>query len=164
LDGEVVGVNQSIRTENVDQTTGTALNSGIGFSISSNLVKRVAMGLIENGKYEFPYMGIETKNDLTLGQIEALGLTTFTGAYVTGVTPGGPADKAGIRGGSTPTSVNGLEAGGDVITAVDGMPIKTFDDLLSYLLSNKSPGDTIVLTVLRDGQSMDITLTLDKRP
>ena len=162
--GEVVGVNQSIRTENVDQTTGNAVNSGVGFSISINLVKRVANGLITNGKYEYPYMGISSpRRDLTLAEIEALGLTTFTGAYVTSVTPGSPAEKAGIHAGDQPTSVE-LNAGGDIITAIDGIPVNTFDDLLSYLLSNKSPGDTVVLTVLRNGQSMEFRLTLDKRP
>jgi len=162
--GEVVGVNQSIRTENIDQTTGNAVNSGVGFSISINLVKRVANGLIQNGKYEYPYMGISSpRRDLSLAEIEALGLTTYTGAYVTSVTPGSPADKAGIHAGDQPTSVD-LNAGGDIITAIDAVPVATFDDLLSYLLSNKSPGDTVVLTVLRDGQSMEFTLTLDKRP
>ena len=61
--GEVVGVNQSIRTENVNQTTGTAVNSGVGFSISINLVKRVANGLIRDGKYEYPYLGISPRSD-----------------------------------------------------------------------------------------------------
>jgi S1-C subfamily serine protease len=164
MNGEVVGVNQSIRTENVDQTTGNAVNSGVGFSISINLVKRVAEGLIRNGKYEYPYLGISSRDDLPLAVIDALGLNTYTGAYVASVTPGGPADKAGIRGGSKPTSINGLEAGGDVITAIDGRQIATFDQLLSYLITNKSPGDTVVLTVLRDGQPQDVTVTLSKRP
>jgi 2-alkenal reductase len=165
LNGEVVGVNQSIRTENVDPTTGNALNSGVGFSISINLVRRVANGLIQNGTYEYPYMGVSSpRDDLSLAEIEALGLSTYTGAYVTSVTPGSPAERAGIIAGDQPTSIPELNAGGDIIIAIDGLPVETFDDLLSYLLSNKSPGDTIVLTVLRAGQSMDITLTLDKRP
>lgn len=166
LDGQVVGVNQSIRTEAVDQTTGNPVNSGIGFSISSNLVKRVAAGLIQNGTYEFPYLGISSRssNEMTLDQIQALGLTTYTGAYVMSVTPGGPADKAGIRGGDKETSNPNLKAGGDLITAIDGVPVLTFEGLLSYLITNKSPGDTVVLTILRDGKSMDVSLTLGKRP
>jgi S1-C subfamily serine protease len=165
LDGQVVGVNQSIRTEAVDQTTGNPVNSGIGFSISSNLVKRVAAGLIQNGKYEFPYLGISSRssNELTLEQIQALGLTTYTGAYVISVTPGGPADQAGLRGGATTTSDANLKAGGDLITAIDGVPVLTFEGLLSYLYTNKAPGDTAVLTILRDGKSMDVTVTLGKR-
>jgi 2-alkenal reductase len=164
MNGEVVGVNQSIRTDNVDQETGNAVNSGVGFSISINLVRRVAEGLIRDGKYEYPYLGVSSSSELGLAEYEALGLTTYTGAYVLTVTPGGPADKAGIRAGDKPTSNPNLNAGGDIITAIDGQPIVNFDDLLSYLLTNKSPGDDAVLTVIRDGQTMDITVKLEKRP
>ncbi len=164
LKGEVVGINQSIRTNAVNEATGNAVNSGVGFSISINLVKRVVPYLIRDGKYDYPYLGISSANNLGLAEIEALGLNTYTGAYVTSVTPGGPADKAGILAGDKPTNIEGLQAGGDIITAIDGQPVNTFDDLLSYLTTSKSPGDTAVLTVLRDGQSMDITITLDKRP
>lgn len=164
LDGEVVGVNQSIRTDNINQTTGNAVNSGVGFSISINLVKRVAAGLIRDGEYNYPYLGISSRSDLSLAEIEALGLQTYTGAYVVTVTPGGPADKAGVRAGDKPTSNPNLNAGGDVITAIDGNPVASFDDMLSYLITNKSPGDTVVLTVLRDGQPLDISVTLEERP
>ena len=165
INGEVVGVNQSIATENVNQMTGVASNSGVGFSISINLVKRVVEGLIRNGRYEYPYLGISSPRDgLTLAEIEALGLQTYTGAYVSSVTSGGPADQAGIRGGNTPTSISSLNAGGDVIIAIDGRPVTSFDQMLSYLITNKSPGETAVLTILRDGQQMDVTVTLGKRP
>jgi 2-alkenal reductase len=164
LKGEVVGINQSIRTDNFNGTTGNAVNSGVGFSISINLVKRIVPYLIRDGRYEYPFLGITSSSELNLARIEALGLNTYTGAYVLDVEPGGPADAAGIRGGSQPTSIDGLQAGGDVITAADGQPVNTFDDLLSYLTTNKSPGDTIILTVLRDGQSLDVTVTLGKRP
>ncbi len=164
MNGEVVGINQSIRTDNINQATGNAVNSGVGFSISINLVKRVVPVLIRDGKYEYPYLGISSNSDLGLSEIEALGLNTFTGAYVVSVTPGGPADQAGIRAGDTPTRIDGLNAGGDIIIAFDGQPINTFDELLGMLTSNKSPGDTVVLTVLRDGQPLDITVTLGKRP
>jgi S1-C subfamily serine protease len=164
MSGEVVGVNQSIRTENVDQTSGNAVNSGVGFALSINLVKRVAEGLIRDGRYEYPYLGISSRDDLPLEVIDALGLNTYTGAYVVSVTPGGPAEKAGIRGGSQPTSINGLEAGGDVITAIDGRQVTTFDQMLSYLITNKSPGDSVVLTILREGQTQDVTVTLGNRP
>ena len=165
LQGEVVGVNQSIRTDTFNGATGNAVNSGVGFSISINLVKRIVPYLIRDGGYEYPYLGISSDADLSLAEIEALGLNTYTGAYVTQVTPGGPADQAGIRGGTQPTNLDSrLQAGGDVITAVDGQPIATFDQLLGYLTTNKSPGDTIVLTILREGQTMDVTVTLGTRP
>jgi 2-alkenal reductase len=151
LNGEVVGVNQSIRTNNVDQTTGNAVNSGVGFSISINLVKRIVPGLISNGSYEYPYLGISS-GELSLAEIETLGLKTYTGAYVAEVVSGGPADQAGIR------------AGEDLIIGIDGQLVTSFDDMLSYLVTNKSPGDTVVLTVLRNGQNVDITVTLGTRP
>ena len=164
LNGEVVGINQSIRTETFNDATGNAVNSGVGFSISINLVKRIVPFLIRDGKYEYPYLGVSSGSDLGLAEIEALGLDTYTGAYVISVTPGGPADQAGIRAGDTPTSIPTLNAGGDIIVAFDGQPVHTFDQLLSYLTLTKSPGDTAVLTVLREGQPMDITVTLGKRP
>ena len=164
LNGEVVGINRSILTDTFNDTTGNAINSGVGFSISINLVKRVVPFLISNGKYEYPYLGVSSASDLSLAQIEALGINTFTGAYVLSVTPGGPADQAGIQPGSTATNDPSLKAGGDIITAIDGKPVATFDQLLSYLVTTKSPGDTAVLTILRNGQSMDITVTLGKRP
>jgi 2-alkenal reductase len=165
LQGEVVGINQSIRTESFNGVTGNAVNSGVGFSISINLVKRIVPYLIRDGKYTYPYLGISSDSDLSLAEIEALGLNTYTGAYVTSVTAGGPADQAGIRGGSQPTSISErLLAGGDVITAIDGQPIATFNQLLAFLTTNKSPGDTVVLTILREGQAMDVTVTLGARP
>jgi S1-C subfamily serine protease len=164
LNGEVVGVNQSIRTETFNELTGNAVNSGVGFSISINLVKRIVPYLIRDGRYEYPYLGISSIDELSLADMEVLGLNTYTGAYVTRVEPGGPADQAGIRGGTQTTSRENLQAGGDVITAIDGQPVPTFDHLLAYLTTNKSPGDTAVLTILRDGQTMDVTVTLGTRP
>ncbi|MEW6286894.1 MAG: trypsin-like peptidase domain-containing protein [Chloroflexota bacterium] len=164
MNGEVVGINQSIRTSSFNEMTGNAVNSGVGFSVSINLVKKIVPVLIRDGKYEYPYLGITSSSDLSLEEIEALGLNTYTGAYVLAVTPGGPADKAGVRAGTTPTRIEGLNAGGDLIIAFDGKPVPSFDKLLSYLLTTKSPGDTAVLTVLRDGEKVDITVTLGKRP
>lgn len=164
MKGEVVGINQSIRTETFNNATGNAVNSGVGFSISINLVKRIVPFLIRDGKYEYPYLGISSSSDLGLAEIEALGLKTYSGAYVLTVTPGGPADKAGIRGGTKSTSIQGLQAGGDIITAIDGQSVNTFDELLSYLTTNKSPGDMVVITISRDGQPRDVNVTLEKRP
>jgi len=164
MNGEVIGINQSIRTDNINQTTGNAVNSGVGFSISINLIKRIVPFLIRDGKYSYPYLGISSDSNMSLAEIEALGLTTYTGAYVVSLAVGGPAEQAGIKAGDKPTRFENLNAGGDLITAFDGKPVITFDSLLSYLLTSKSPGDTVVLTVLRDGQSIDITVTLGERP
>ena len=162
LSGEVIGVNRAIRTTNYSDT-GEPVNAGIGFAIAINIVKRVTPVLIAEGQYDYPYLGISSIDELSLPQIEALGLQSFTGAYVTSVTPNGPADKAGIRAGDEISS-SGLTAGGDLIIAIDGQTTQRFDDLLRYLINNKSPGDTVVLTVLRGEEQVDITVTLGRRP
>ena len=101
---------------------------------------------------------------MSLPVIDALGLKSYTGAYVTEVSVGGPADKAGIKAGTTSTKIQGLFGGGDLIVAIDGHEVHTFDDMLSYLITNKSPGDSVVLQVLRGSDKVDVTLTLGKRP
>jgi S1-C subfamily serine protease len=163
INGEVIGINRAIRTESAT-VSGQPVNSGIGFAVAINIVKRVAPDLIKNGKYDYPYLGIASQDSLSLEMIKALGLNTFTGAYVTDVVSGGPADKAGIKAGSTPTSIPGVLGGGDLIVGIDGREVKTFDELLAYLITNKGPGDTVVVSVLRNNEKMDVTVTLDKRP
>jgi S1-C subfamily serine protease len=163
LNGEVIGLNRAIRASGTT-LTGEPVNSGIGFAVSANIIRRVVPVLIKQGKYDYPYMGVRAREEISLMEQEALGLPTAVGAYVVEVTRGGPADKAGLKGGSRQTSIPGLLAGGDLIIAVDDQPVRVFGDLLSYLMKYKSPGDTIVLTVLRNGEQKKLTLTLDKRP
>lgn len=163
LDGEVIGVNRAIRTYNFT-TSEEPLNSGVGFAIAVNILKRVAPELIKNGHFDYPYLGISSQSEITLLQLEALNLPNVNGAYITSITPGSPADRVGLRSGTLPTDIAGLMAGGDLITKIDGNPITDFSDLLSYLINFKSPGDKVILTILREGKEQDIELTLDKRP
>lgn len=166
LDGEVIGINSAIRTTGYTDT-GEPVNSGIGFAISVNTIKRIVPSLIENGRFDYPYLGLSAMDDLTLQVIEQLGLTQTTGAYVTSVIPGGPAEQAGVLAGNQEVATpgyQGLYAGGDLIVAADGQPIQLFDDLLRYLLLHKAPGETIILTVLRGGEQMDIEVVLGTRP
>lgn len=161
--GEVVGINRAIRTVS-STSTGEPVNSGIGFAISVNMVKRVAPVLIETGKYDYPFLGISSMDSLSLEVVKELGLGSFTGAYVTDVVAGGPAEQAGIKAGTTSTAITGLFGGGDLIVAIDGRDIRTFDELLAYLITNKGPGDTVTLTVLRGSEKVDVPIKLDKRP
>jgi 2-alkenal reductase len=164
LYGEVIGINRAIRTD-ASNTTGEPVNSGIGFSIAINIVKRVVPEIIKSGKYDYPYMGVGSASDLSLDEINALGLSNFTGAYVTSITQGGPGEKAGLIAGTKDVGLQrGLLGGGDLIIAMDGQPIKSFDELIRYLINNKVPGDTVTLTVIRNGSQMDVTLELTKRP
>ncbi len=163
LEGEVVGVNRAISTNSYNEN-GTPLNSGIGYSISSNIVKRVVPAIITSGSYDYPYLGISSYSyDLILSEWEALGLTQTSGVYIMEVTPGGPAELAGLKAGSHVTSIPGLYSGGDLITKVDGRTVLMYSDLISYIMANKSPGDVVQLTLLRDGQEIQIPLTLGSR-
>ncbi|MFL7893385.1 MAG: S1C family serine protease [Anaerolineales bacterium] len=163
LDGEVIGINRAIETYNLNADA-DPLNSGIGFAIAINTVKRVVPSLITEGSYDYPYLGISSISEINLLQQEALGLPQSNGAYVTTVTEGSPADLAGIRGGTEQTEIIGLYAGGDLITAIDGYPIMTFSDLLTYLIQEKSPGDVVTFTILRGNQEFQLELTIGKRP
>ena len=166
LSGEVIGVNSAIRTSSYTDL-GEPLNSGIGFAISINTVKRIVPSLITTGSFDYPYLGISALDDLPLEAIDLLELPRTTGAYVTSVIPGGPAEAAGILAGSTALALPGYEslyAGGDLIIAADDIEVRLFDDLLKYLLLFKTPGDTITLTVLRGGEQLDIDVLLGTRP
>ncbi len=166
LRGEVIGVNRAIRTEGYTDM-GEPVNSGIGFAVSINVAKRIVPALIANGRFDYPYLGIAAIDNLPLPVIEALELPRFTGAYVTNVVSGGPSERAGLRAGTQAISIPGygnVNKGGDLIIAVDGQPVHLFDDLISYLTLNKSPGDTVTLTVLRGGEQVDLTVTLGTRP
>ncbi|MBP7213991.1 MAG: PDZ domain-containing protein, partial [Anaerolineaceae bacterium] len=116
-----------------------------------------------HGSYAYPYLGLSSYSNMSLAMIEALELPQQTGAYVASVVSGGPADQAGLRGGVKPTRIQNLTTGGDLITAVDGIEIKDFSELMSYLVLNTSVGDQIVLTVIRDGQTLDLPVTLGQR-
>ena len=159
LRGEVIGVNAQIRTEGL-----TPANSGVGFAIPSNVVRQVAPSLIEKGAYQWPWLGIQgTSVNLFIAQ--ANGLDSQHGAYVSNVLEDGPAAAAGLRGSTREGQVSGLQVpvGGDVIIEADDQPVRSFSDLL-YFVALKHPGDTIRLTVLRDGREQQIEVTLEPRP
>lgn len=163
LKGEVIGVNRAIQTSG-QTLSGEAANTGIGFAVSSNIVRRVVPSLIANGSYDYPYLGLSSLNSLNFTIAEALDLPQSTGAYITDIVAGGPADRAGLRGGTRQTEISGIYSGGDLIVAVDGREIKDFSELLSYMVLNKAPGDVITFTIIRDGSRMDVPVTLGERP
>lgn len=163
LNGEVIGINRAIYTTSYT-SSGDPINTGLGFAISVNILKRVVPDLITQGSYDYPYVGISSVNELSLIEQETLGLPQATGVYVNTITPGSPAERAGLIGGSRRTDLSYLFAGGDLITAIDGFPVLAFGDFISYLIKHKSPGDTVTLTVIRNGRELSIELVLDRRP
>ena len=156
--GEVIGINTAIFS-----TTGAS--AGIGFAIPSNTVKKVIPSLITKGTYQHPYLGI-VGTDITPEIAEALGLAEARGFLVTDVSNGSPAQKAGIRGGSSLANIagRGIAMGGDVILRIDENPVRKLDDVLTYLEREKKVGDTVQLTILRSGGTENINLTLGPRP
>jgi 2-alkenal reductase len=152
LAGEVVGVNSAIAS-----TTGT--NSGVGFSIPVSALHRIIPGLIAEGEYHYPYIGAGFDDEISLSEESAYGLSQTQGAYVLNIVAGGPAGDAGLIA-ANPN--NGR--GGDLITAIDGEAIGSFADLNSYLVFHTVVGQTIELTILRDGEEITVPLTLGERP
>ena len=152
LNGEVVGINARIFSE-------TGANTGVGFSIPIDIVERMIPSLIENGRFIYPFVGVSVESDFGLSRAQFFGLDRTTGAYVTNLVPGGPAEEAGFR-----AATNENPTGGDLIIGINGEDVKTFEDMISYLYLNTSPGDTITVTVLRDGEPLDLSLVLDERP
>jgi len=162
--GEVIGVNRAIRTESFT-LSGDAANSGVGFAIPSNIVRRVVPVLIAEGEYNYTYLGVSSLSELNLASLEILGYAPeTTGAYLTCVTVGGPADLGGLVGSAPCDSLEGLVAGGDLIIAIDDQTVREFSDLLSYLVNHTEVGQTVIMTVIRDGTEINIEIELEARP
>ncbi len=152
LRGEVIGINAAISTE-------TGINSGVGYAIPVNAVHRIVPSLIANGSYTYPYMGAGFDDEISLNEQIVFNLAETAGAYVLSVTPGGPADEAGLIAANPATGRDG-----DLIVALDGRPVTNFADLNAYLTFNTEPGQTIEVTVLRDEAVVTLFLTLGERP
>lgn len=163
--GQVVGVNTAIVPRR-DRFGGERSFLGVGFAVPANLVKRVVPSLIEHGRYQHPWIGF-SGNTVTPEIAEAMKLEKAFGALVVQVLSGSPADDAGLRGGTREIVFdNGLDTtiGGDVIIAIDDRAIQTFDDLISFLSGRGEVGQTVSLTIIRDGKEQTVDLTLGPRP
>lgn len=157
--GEVVGVNVAIRSD-------TGLNTGVGFAIPVSTVKRFVPQIIENGKVEYPYLGISSQTVFSLAELATeFNLPVTRGVLVVEVVEGSGAAKAGLRGGDREENFRGANVtlGGDIIVALDGFPINGFDELLGYIVTNTSVGQTVNVTIIRDGERMDVPVTFGPR-
>ncbi|MCB0106500.1 MAG: trypsin-like peptidase domain-containing protein [Caldilineaceae bacterium] len=159
LAGEVVGVNFAIESA-------VRSNSGVGFTIPAAIVQRVVPALIADGQYDYAYLGLSGRTiDAEVARAFDFP-NTLTGVYVAEVVPGGPSETAGVQGNTRQISLNGNDvgAGGDIVTAIDDMPVRRFEDLVSYLVTKAAPGQTDTLTLLRDGEEMQFDVVLGSRP
>ncbi len=157
-EGEVVGVPSAIISP-------VQASAGIGFAIPSAIVQKVVPALISEGGYTHAWLGI-SGTTLTPDVAQAMNLDeNQRGALVITVQGDGPADKAGLLGSEDQITVDGqnLPTGGDIIVAFEGYTVSTFDDLVANL-ARFSAGETVTLTVIRDGKTRDLTVTLGTRP
>ena len=151
--GEVIGINSAIFAP-----TGTT--AGIGFAIPINTAKRAAEDLISTGRVRHASLGAEGRA-VWPGLADALHLGVEQGILVERVTPGGPAAQAGIRGGtrSVLAGLQELRIGGDVLVAMNGKELTSQMDL-NLMLNRAWPGDTVTLTIVRDGKKLDVPVKL----
>lgn len=157
--GHVIGINTQIVSD-------SGSNSGIGFAVPINIAKRVVPSLIEDGEYSYPWLGISGQT-LRTQVADAMDLAADQrGVLVSAVATNGPSAKAGLRGGSREIQMEGISVpvGGDVIVSIDGQSVETMEDLIAYLVDSTSPGDSVSLSVLRDGKERTIEVTLGTRP
>ena len=144
--GEVIGINAQIRSD-------SRQNSGVGFAVPVNIAKLVIPELLENGEFVYAWLGV-SGHDMSRLLAEALDLPEGTlGAYISEVIAGGPSQIAGINGSTRTIRLDGqaVDVGGDTVIGIDGWPIRSMADLISYLTSNARPGDTVTLEIIEDG-------------
>jgi S1-C subfamily serine protease len=155
---EVVGINQQIETN-------SGANDGVGFAVPMSAIKRSVAQLMEDGSAEYAYIGVSTQA-LYPQLAEHLGLDTTFGGLIAEVVPGGPADEAGLEGGSGKEiefQAGSYKVGGDVILQVEGRNVVSPNDLAAYV-AEKKPGEKVALTILHKGKKEHVSVTLGKRP
>jgi 2-alkenal reductase len=155
--GEVIGINEQIASS-------SGSNSGVGFAIPVTSVRYSLDQLRQDGNVEYAFLGV-TSESLYPQLADHLGIDTKSGALITDVVNGSPADDAGLKGstGETTFQLQHVKTGGDVVVAVDGKPVFQNNDL-SELIAQHKPGDTVKLDVIRDGHRATVDVTLGSRP
>ncbi len=153
----VLGINQQIETS-------SGANDGVGFAVPMTAIKRSVAELEEDGSVEYAYIGVQSQA-LYPQLAEKLGLDTTFGGLLSQVVAGGPAEKAGLKGGTGSLKFQAGEytTGGDVILQIEGHDVIEPDDL-ARLIATRKPGETVTMTVLHDGKKKDVKVTLGKRP
>ena len=156
--GEIVGINTAIQS-----TTGEF--TGVGFAVPSKTIAKIVPILISEGEYRHPWIGISGR-DIDPDLAKVLNLNEAVGFLVVTVVEHSPASEAGLRGSEETVSIDGINypKGGDVILSVDGIDVRKIDDILIHLQRAKSIGDEMILEILRDGRTTNVSITLQERP
>jgi len=158
MNGKVMGINTAIQS-------GTGQSAGIGFAVPSNTISKVVPVLITEGKYSHPWIGISGQ-DINPDLAKIRNLNHSKGFLIVTVIPDSPAEMAGLKGVSEIEKIDNKEypKDGDIIISVDGKEVRKISDILIHLQEEKSVGDEMILGIIRDGEQMDVILTLVVRP
>ncbi len=156
--GEIVGINTAIQSSTGEFT-------GVGFAIPSQTVVKIVPTLIRDGEYKHPWIGV-SGTDIDLEMANVIGLESTLGFLIITVVEDSPASDAGLIGSNKTIEVEGREysIGGDVIISVDEIDVRKIDDILVHLQREKAVGDEMILEVLRDGRTTNVTIVLQERP
>ncbi len=158
--GEVVGINTAIRTD-------TGSFQGVGYAVPANTIKKVIPALIQHGQYQHPYLGLSMdQTGLSEATAKQLGLNTTHGVGVSSVAANSPVEQAGIRGSSGRHVINGEQysTGGDVVLKINDKVVNQSADIIDYLATDTEVGQTVTLTVLRDGKQVPVQVKIGARP
>ena len=158
MNGKVMGINTAIQS-------GTGQSAGIGFAVPSNTISKVVPVLITEGKYSHPWIGISGQ-DINPDLAKIRNLNHSKGFLIVTVIPDSPAEIAGLKGVSEIEKIDNKEypKDGDIIISVDGKEVRKISDILIHLQEEKSVGDEMILGIIRNGEQMDVILTLVIRP
>ena len=158
MNGKVMGINTAIQS-------GTGQSAGIGFAVPSNTISKVVPVLITEGKYSHPWIGISGQ-DINPDLAKIRNLNHSKGFLIVTVIPDSPAEMAGLKGVSEIEKIDNKEypKDGDIIISVDGKEVRKISDILIHLQEEKSVGDEMILGIIRNGEQMDVILTLVVRP
>jgi 2-alkenal reductase len=158
--GRVIGINAQIRSQ-----SGAGNDAGVGFAVPIDSAKRSMRQLLRTGDVHYAYVGL-TSEDVTPSLARRLKLRVRVGALVDSVSAGGPADRAGIRGGNSELVFQGRRVvkGGDVIVAIDGVAVRSADDLVRIVSGRLEPGRVAVFTIVRNRDRRPVAVRLTERP
>jgi S1-C subfamily serine protease len=163
LEGRLIGVNSQIISP-------SRASAGIGFAVPANTVSRVIPVLITDGRFPHPWIAARTVSLspmlADLFRQAGVDLPVEHGVLIVDIAPGSSGEAAGLRGGNQVAVIRNVRiaVGGDVIVSIDGQQIDNFEDLTVYLETQKRVGDTVEVTIVRDGEELTIPVTLDERP
>jgi S1-C subfamily serine protease len=163
LHGRLIGINSQIISP-------SQASAGIGFAVPANTVRRVVPALIVQGRYPHPWLGVRTLSlspawQAALADVGA-DVAVEEGLLVIEAVSGGPADRAGIRGGDRLVQIGNVRVpvGGDIILALNGEPVTDYEELTIYLETETEVGDMVDVTLIRGGNELQVSVTLDARP